>query len=81
MTTKELEGLRSFAPRGQPYGNKSWQTSIAKHLGLELTLGCTWPTAQELAIKVDLPLFSLFFVELDACILLTVRASVEDYAS
>jgi putative transposase len=38
LTAKELEGLRSSAQRGQPYGNERWRTSIAKHLGLESTL-------------------------------------------
>jgi len=38
MTAKELEGLRSSAQRGQPYGNESWKRSIAKRLGLESTM-------------------------------------------
>lgn len=38
MTSKELDGLRSFAQRGQPYGNETWKTSIAKRLGLDSTL-------------------------------------------
>ncbi|MGH7796267.1 MAG: transposase [Candidatus Binatia bacterium] len=38
MTSNELDGLRSSAQRGQPYGNETWKTLIAKRLGLDSTL-------------------------------------------
>ena len=38
VTGQELEGLRLSAQRGRPFGNESWQTWIAKRLGLEPTL-------------------------------------------
>jgi hypothetical protein len=38
MTAKELQKLRLSAQRGQPYGNESWQVTIANLLGLESTL-------------------------------------------
>jgi hypothetical protein len=53
MTTKELEGLRLSVQRGQPHGNERWQTSIAKHLGLESTLRACG-RARKRCVKLDL---------------------------
>jgi putative transposase len=37
ITDRELEALRLSAQRGRPYGSESWQTQMAKRLGLEST--------------------------------------------